>query len=617
MAINPWVIFIVSRITDETINEVMNRTDALAVVGDYVRLEQKGGRYWGCCPFHSEKTPSFTVDPDRKTYYCFGCHEGGGIINFVMEMDKLSYPQAIEALAKRAGVTIIRDSSAGESTAASREAEKEDRLKTDMEDLYRRVSTSFSYFLTEKNEGKNALNYVLERGISRGMVDRFHLGFAPADRFWLHKFLRSKGYSDEFLTVSGLFAKNNAAYSFFADRLIFPIADKTGRTVAFGGRILSGDGPKYLNSGESVIFKKRETLFALHLALPEIRASKEVIIAEGYMDVIALHQAGITNAVAPLGTAFTEDQAKLLGRWAQRILFLFDIDEAGQTAAWKAVLTCRKIGVGCAVIVPEPLNGQNFKDPADILRTFGAEVLKKIVKNVILEFEYLLTRSRRNVNVDDSGGNAKAAALLFPYIDLLDSEIERASCFKRIADSFETDPAAVLEDFKNWLEIKKFNNKRSFTGSGENKTVVMNNELYLLTAVVVNFGINPQLWNDVRVAIPLEEFEDLNARELYIALEECSRNDTKNLDAVLRKLNDVSLKNFVALKSTTLEFQEKPDVIVSDGIKTIKGDRLKRKRQGLIAKMRVAKNSNLDTSELVQEKMFIDNEIKKLKETVK
>ncbi|MDR2786135.1 MAG: DNA primase, partial [Treponema sp.] len=351
------------RIAPSSIQEVNDRVDAIAVVGEYVRLEKRSGRYWGCCPFHQEKTPSFTVDPDRKMYYCFGCHQGGNIIKFVMEMDKASFPEAVELLAKKAGVELVYEG--GNDYEGQRDTHKDDLYV-----LYDKLAGSFHYLLMEKPEYNHAKRYILERGITEEMLDRFRLGYAPGDRSWLFRFLSKKSYSPELLAISGLFYPDYPQSAFFHNRLMFPIADRQGKTVAFGGRLLSGDGPKYINSRESDIYRKGATLFAIDLAMSEIRRTKTAYLAEGYMDVIALHQAGITNAVAPLGTAFTDDQARLLKRWAERICLVFDADGAGQTAAVKAILSCRKNSLDCSVVVPGrqlPGNGEDgapLKDPA-------------------------------------------------------------------------------------------------------------------------------------------------------------------------------------------------------------------------------------------------------------
>jgi DNA primase len=355
-----------SRIAQSTIQELDNKLDALAVVEDYIRLEKKGGRYWGRCPFHGggqERTASLTVDPDRKMFYCFGCHQGGSVIKFVMEMDKLSFPEAVETLARRFGVEILREGGQVEPA----DPEKNNRIQG-LIDLYRGVSVSFHFFLMKKPEGRAAKQYIISRGISEEMIGRFKLGYAPANRGWLYEFLTKKGFSPSMLSASGLFSGQYPQSSFFGGRLMFPIADRQGRIVAFGGRIIAGEGPKYINSRETEIYHKGQTLFAIDLALPEIRKTKTAYLAEGYMDVIALHQAGITNALAPLGTAFTDEQAKLLGRWADQVNLVFDSDEAGQNAAVKAIMTCRKNGLACMVVVPEagPAGTPGPRPPAPV-----------------------------------------------------------------------------------------------------------------------------------------------------------------------------------------------------------------------------------------------------------
>ncbi|MDR0663497.1 MAG: DNA primase [Spirochaetaceae bacterium] len=597
------------RISSETINELNSRLDAVAVVGDYVKLEKKSGRWWGRCPFHSEKTPSFTVDPERKTYYCFGCHEGGGVINFVMEMDKINFPQAVELLAKRFGVPVIRENS-----GFTVNTDEQDRKKDDLLGLYRRVAGSFHYILTETAEGGDALGYVRDRGISDESIRRFKLGYAPADPFWLYQFLLGKGYSPSFLEESALFTKANPRRAFFSGRLMFPIADRQGRVLAFGGRILRQDGPKYLNSAESLVYKKRETLFALDLAMNEIRNTKEVIVAEGYMDVIALHEAGVQNAVAPLGTAFTVEQARLLGRWVSRINLLFDSDPAGEAAAAKAVLNCRSAGLPAFVIKPQGEAESVFtdcKDPAGILKEKGAGYLQQFTKHIILDFEYLLSKSMRLQDVSDSSGRAKAVASLFPFLDLIDSEVERESYFRRIAESFETGAQSVLNDYKVWRSGGGYGEKITETSVG--RSINMTDELRLLTAAVVNRDLGPFLFAKIRSALSIEEFDDTYAKELYRTLEECSRADNMNFEALLNGIETEDLRRLVAEKDVTLEFSENPERIVADGIRIVRAERLMRKRNELVAKIRAAKNNGMSVEDLMHEKMFIDAEFQSLK----
>uniref|UniRef100_A0A7C3IJ23 DNA primase n=1 Tax=Gracilinema caldarium TaxID=215591 RepID=A0A7C3IJ23_9SPIR len=601
-----------SLISDETIQEIQRRADAVTIIGEYVRLEKRGGRYWGLCPFHNEKTPSFSVDPDKNFFYCFGCHKGGGIISFVMEQEKLSYPETLELLAKKLNIPVKYES--GPPTA-----EETNRTKQieDLTELYRRVAVSFHHILTATEIGKKAFVYVHERGISDEMIRKFRLGYAPADRQWLFRFLLKKGYSEEFLGKSGLFSRQHTQSSFFADRLMFPISDRKGRTVAFGGRILQGDGPKYLNSAESDLYKKRETLYAIELALPHIRQTEEVHLCEGYMDVIALHQAGIETAVAPLGTAFTDEQARLLRQWAKTAYLVFDNDSAGQAATIKGILTCRRNGLNCRIVTMEKTGekGTIFKDPADILKEDGPEALQKYVKCFINDFDYLVGRARALFDITHTEGLAQAVAFFFPYLETLDSEVSRDGCMNSIADSFGIDRTAILRDYAQFSRNSAAVNQRSIEkGLPQKEPIRMNDELFLLLTIIANRNLYPRL----RTSLSIEEVEDPRAKELFIALEECYRKDIQDIDGLLTQIQDDELRHFVLEKASSEAFSQNPEQLVSDGIKRIREKRLERRRAEIILKLRSARTGDLQSEqqmeELLSEKVHIDAELRRLKE---
>ena len=697
-------------ISQASIQEVKDRLDAIALVSDYVHLEKRAGRWWGCCPFHQEKTASFTVNADLKTYYCFGCHKGGTVINFVMEMDKLTFPEAIDLLAKRFGVELVYENSGGTNYSAEDEAKKKE--KDALFDLYQRITGVFHHFLLKKAEAEAAKLYIISRGLNIDMIERFRLGYAPADRYWLYKFLSQKGYSREFLGMSGLFSSRYPEVSFFSGRLMFPIADRQGRTVAFGGRYLPGpsvqtagrsgtdrkaaEPPKYINSPELGIYKKGETLFAADLALPEIRRTKTAYIAEGYMDVIALHQAGITNALAPLGTAFTDDQAKLLRRWAEKVILFFDSDGAGQAAAVKGIFTCRKNGLDCAIVTPDladpadtlryggpeaPPQGKNPgsnespqgipKDPADILNYYGPEALQKKAKCFITDFDYLMTRARALYTSSGSAGSpaggvsgqrpsvqgkARAIAFLFPYLDLLDSEVARDTCIETLADTFGLLPAVVADDYRAYIsgqrspgrtaEIKKEETNSRQSGVGNVSSIIrMNDELSLLIVVAVDY-VSPRppsgagaeaplreekLFPKFRTALEINEIEDPNAKEIFIALEECIRYGETSMDELLVRITSPELKEFIVERSATGEFSLNTEQLVTDGIRKIKERRLEHQQEEIIVKLRGLKGTaagtsssgeadrsseanGLDVRELLAEKMRIDNELYLLKQ---
>jgi DNA primase len=590
--------------------------DAIAVVGDYVRLEKRSGRYVGLCPFHNEKTPSFTVNPDKKLYYCFGCGKGDTVLNFVMEMDKTSFPEAIEIMAKRFGVKLVYENT-------GRSKEKDDRQSTIgiLQELYTRVAGSFHYCLMQMDAGKFALDYVLNRGISMEMVEKFRLGYSPPDRRWLFDFLTKKGYSEEFLLTSGLFSRKYPKVSFFGDRLMFPINNRRGEVVAFGARLLRGDGPKYINSAESPIYKKGQILFAMDLALPEIRRTKQAYIAEGYMDVIALHQAGITNAVAPLGTAFTDEQAWLLRRFVDRINILPDNDSAGRSAVLKEILTCRRNGLAAYIAIPEENSGEKaiqIKDPADILKESGKESLTDYTKCVIIDFDYFLSQSKSFNNTNSEG--EKAITFMFPYLDTLDSEIARDAAFGRIADAFHVDRESVRNDFnrRDWMLVQNaaVHPGMAQKSTPQNVSVRLNDELFLLVAIAAN-GNYPQF----RPLISIKEIEDPAAKDLFIALEDCFLHDEVGadnkikLDVLLPRISSENVRKFISERSISDEFFSNSEKLISDGIKRIRAKRIERRRAKIVVELSIAA-SEKDTArieELLLEKGHLDIELQSFK----
>ncbi|MCL2271606.1 MAG: DNA primase [Treponema sp.] len=615
-------------ISKVTIQEVNNRLDAIAVAGDYIRLEKKSGRWWGRCPFHAggqEKTPSFKVDPDLKMYHCFGCNKGGSIISFVMEMENISYPEAIKNLAKKIGIQIIYE----EGIVSEEENNENITVKEELYELYKRTAVTFTHFLLEKPEGQDALKYLGDRGITKEIINIFRLGFSPVNRDFLHKFLKQKGYSDEFLVRSGLFSAKYKTIPLFTGRLMFPITDRQGKTVAFGGRTLpsavQNDGnepPKYINSPETEIYKKGQTLFALDLAKPEMRKTKRVFLAEGYMDVIALHQAGVANSVAPLGTAFTDDQARFLNRWVEKIILILDNDEAGKQAAYKAILTCKRNGLSCLLVnQTEALkmetgdkNNDNFKDPADILKEFGSQILKKILNYTINDFEYLISLGLSKFG--SGGSKNRAAEFLFPYFEALDSEVERNDCIYKAADSIRTDRNSVQKDYINWKK-EGYSSRFSDNGkqAGFNESPIRRNaELVLLTAVAVNMEIYPEF----RAALEINEIHDQYAKELFIALEECFQYGETGMDSLLSRIKRESLKDFIINNGDSPEFRGglTSNKLMEDGIREIKKNKLRKRLTEIGAEIRQIERSgdddllNENINDLLEEKKKIDIQIR-------
>ena len=592
-----------AKISSSTIDEVNDRTDLVSLIGEYTRLERRGGDWWGCCPFHNEKTPSFHVVPSRKMYHCFGCGQGGSAINFVMEIEKLGFMDAVVQLAKKTGVEVIYE---GNSIVQENPLEKK---KDEIFDLYSRTSGTYHYFLTETDMGKFAYDYLISRGVTKEIIKKFQLGYSPADRTWLKKFLLSKNYSNEFLNESGLFSKKYPDISFFSDRLMFPIFNRKNQVVAFGGRLLHGEGPKYLNSGEMLQYKKGETLYAFNFAKESIRKEKSVIFCEGYMDVIAYHQAGITNAVAPLGTALTEDQVRIISSFVDTVYLSFDSDEAGQNATFKAILLCRKMDLPVKII---KLDGG--KDPSEILNKFGVDLLTNAINDAIIDTDFLLSALAIRYNIGAPDGRTQASLAFFSYVDSLNSDIQKDTCLEKLCQAYNLKPEAVKADFNNRDKARTRLRTPSTNNNDKEKIpekIVLNAETRAMLAVISNVDYFPMMRSNLSV----DDFEDVLARDMFIALEECYREGSMSYDNFLSKCTDERVQLIVSQSVTSGEFAINSEKTVEDCIWLIRKNSLERKRDRLLNQIRQCQGNTLDEQQklnlLLNEKMSIDLELRK------
>ncbi len=404
------------------IDELTARNPIEEVVGQYVTLKRSGANMFGLCPFHGEKTASFSVAPDKGIYYCFGCHKGGSVINFQMEIEGLSYPDAVRALAKRAGMEVPEDEQ-----YQSRYRQQE-RLWA----LHKEAARFFHSQLYAPN-GKAALQYALGRGMPKSTLTTFGIGYAPDSWTDLVDFLRKKGYTDQELRDSGLVTvskKNGNLFDRFRGRLMFPIIDVRGNVIGFGGRIMKQDdnAAKYLNSPETLIFNKRKNLFALNLA----KKSKlgYLILVEGYMDAIALHQYGFDCAVASLGTALTEDGAALLSRYTEQVVLIYDGDEAGQRATRRAIPMLEKAGLQVKV-----LQMRDAKDPDEFLKKFGADRFKLLLEESSNRVEYQLNAIFKKYDLRDDDQKVKYLQESAELISSLPSSVQREVYAGRVAEA--------------------------------------------------------------------------------------------------------------------------------------------------------------------------------------
>ena len=403
------------------LDELIVRNPIEDVVGQYVSLKRSGSNLFGLCPFHGEKTASFSVSPDKGIYYCFGCHKGGGAVNFMMEVEGLSYPDAVRALAKRAGMQVPEDEQ-----YQSRYRQQE-RLWA----LHKEAARFFHSQLYAP-VGKAALDYAFGRGMSKSILTTFGVGYAPDSWDSLVKAMTAKGYTEEELKESGLVTvsqKNGRIFDRFRDRLMFPIIDVRGNVIGFGGRIIKNntDAAKYLNSPETMIFNKRKNLFGLNLA----KKTKQgfLILVEGNIDVVALHQYGFDNAIASLGTSLTEEQATLMTRYTDQVVLIYDGDKAGQNATQRAIPILEKAGLQVKV-----LQIKDAKDPDEFLRKFGADRFKLLLEESSNRVEYQLNAIRRKYDLREDDQRVKFIAEAAEFLSTLGSAVQREVYGHRAAD---------------------------------------------------------------------------------------------------------------------------------------------------------------------------------------
>ena len=405
------------------IDELVARNPIEDVVGQYVSLRRSGSNLFGLCPFHGEKTASFSVAPDKGMYYCFGCHKGGGSINFMMELEGLSYPDAVRALAKRVGMEVPEDE----------QYQSRYRAQERLWAMHKEAARFFHAKLYAP-EGKAALEYAVGRGMTKGTLTTFGIGYAPDSWTELVDALRKKGYTDEEMAASSLATvskKSGKLFDRFRDRLMFPIIDVRGNVIGFGGRIMNNKDPdaaKYLNSSETLIFNKRRNLFALNYA----KKSKQgyLILVEGYMDAIALHQYGFDCAVASLGTALTEDGANLLSKYTEQVVLIYDGDNAGQKAAQRAIPILEKAGLQVKV-----LQMRDAKDPDEFLKKFGADRFKLLLEESANRVEYQLAAIRKKYDIREDDQRVKYTAEAAELICTLGGAVQREVYGHRVAET--------------------------------------------------------------------------------------------------------------------------------------------------------------------------------------
>lgn len=408
---------------DELIEEIRSKNDIVDVISGYVKLQKKGSSYFGLCPFHNEKSPSFSVSQQKQMYYCFGCGAGGNVFTFLMEYENYSFLEALKFLADRAGVEL-----------PEQEYSKEARQRADMKAVLleiNKVAAQYFYVQLKSPQGAHALTYLKNRELDDDTIKAFGLGYSNKYSDDLYKYLKSKGYRDDMIAQAGLISvdERHGAYDKFWNRVIFPIMDVNSRVIGFGGRVMGDGKPKYLNSPETMIFDKSRNLYGLNRA--RTTRKSYFLLCEGYMDVISLHQAGFTNAVASLGTALTPGHASLIKRYVSEVYLTYDSDEAGTKAALRAIPILRDVGITARIIRMEP-----YKDPDEFIKNLGAEAFEERIQKARNGFMFSLEVLEKNYDMTSPEGKTEFMKEAARRLVNFDEEIERSNYIEAVAKAY-------------------------------------------------------------------------------------------------------------------------------------------------------------------------------------
>ena len=584
-------------ISKETIEQVLMRNDIETLIGSYISLKRAGSNLKGLCPFHSEKTPSFTVYPADNSFYCFGCGAGGDAITFIRKRENLDYPDAVEFLAQRAGITIVRDERNQLPTAPKFDRNRMFAMNADAARYFNRC------LFADTEDAKAALSYFTDkRGLSIATIKHFGLGYAPNSFDKFSKYMLAKGYSFEELVAGFLCGKSEKGryYDAFRNRVMFPIIDVSGNVIAFGGRIMDGSTPKYKNSSDTPVFKKSRNLFALNFARHHCRDA--IILCEGYMDVIALHAAGFENAVATLGTAITSEQARMISRYTKKVIISYDADEAGQKAAMRAIKLLSEVGLDVTILrIP------GAKDPDEYIKKFGSEKFRQVLSQSKSRFEYNLDNILSAYDINLPQDKIKALHESEKLISETYSSAERDIYIQNISKLFDVDAKSIKDDVEKIISQANRNRKKEESNKIKQDAVgysdrvnpdfikapaAAKNEEALLGLLLIYPEHRKRVF-DSSLLTEEDFITELNRRifeylrrayvegdESYIDMDACFTPDERG--------------RITKMKLTRMELSENGETVLLDSI-----DKLKRS----VSKKNNEKNSSLDSlTRLLEEK---------------
>lgn len=560
--------------SDDLVEEVRSRSDIVDVISQYVKLHKRGSNYVGLCPFHNEKTGSFTVSASKQMYYCFGCGAGGNVITFLMNYENETFPEVLQELADRAGVELPKQEVSPE---AKQQADKRSRLLE-----VQKEAAKYYYALLRSPRGRQAYEYFHKRELSDETMRKFGLGYSDKYSDDLYRYLKNKGYEDSLLKDSGLvsFDERHGGHDKFWNRAMFPIMDMRGKVIGFGGRVMGEGEPKYLNSPETQIFDKSRNLYALHIA--KSTKKPQMLLCEGYMDVIALHQAGFDNAVASLGTAFTTGHASLLKRYTKEVYLTFDSDGAGIKAALRAIPILKEVGLTAKVIHMEP-----YKDPDEFIKALGAEEFQKRIDNAENSFFFELRVLEQNYDMRDPESKTafhnEVARRLLGFSEELERENYITATAERYHIGYEQLRRLVntlgakgigAKPQENPTQLKSGMNHKNKREDGNHQA-----QKLLLTWLVDR----PELYEQIRYEVSPEDFTEELYRKVATLLYDQYKKGTVNPAQIISTFSDEEEQRTVAglfharlPELTSVQEQEKA---LRDVIARIRRDSLEAKKE--------------------------------------
>ncbi|MGE5559872.1 MAG: DNA primase [Chloroflexota bacterium] len=595
-------------VPEQFIEQVRTRSDIVEVVSQTVALKRTGKNFSGLCPFHSEKTPSFSVSPDKQIFYCFGCHAGGDVFKFVQMRDNVDFISAVRILAERAGLTLPEQERSPE----------EDRRYRDLEAMYQACELAAAYFhsyLKNSPHAAEARAYVERRGLSAETIDRFRIGFAPQSWDSLQKALAPRGVKIETLVKVGLVRPSDRGqgfYDLFRNRVMFPICNSRGRVIAFGGRVLDDSLPKYLNSSETPLFNKGRNLYALNIAREAIRSSGQAIMVEGYMDTIALHQAGITNVVASLGTALTSDQAGLLQQYAREVIIAYDADAAGERATLRGLEIMS--ASGCVLRVATVPDG---KDPDEYVRTHGRAAAEEVFRNAVPFIKYRFRRAAAGQNLMTTAGKQAVLRQVMPLLARVTSAVELDDYLQFMASELQIEPGVLRREVSRGAAragagkpgpvghnlIENRDNTKGQTANNGNPASKLPRGIYLAEQALLRAMLES---DEARVLVAADlgagGFCDAGHRELAeLMLKIAGPNEPLSPAQVLDQISSseiYQLATRIFLQEVEYSLSIKA---VADYIRTIKEFQRSARIQQLLGEIREAQAAGRDANELVRE----------------